>query len=207
LFDEINQLLSVPHISVQSSQLHAGCLIIVAILQSTNYNHENGISQLREVPSHCVACRRSQIRQRLLVSLPAILPCLPNLDCKFLQKHIHPLPPNPFGIIEKFPRHTDLESLQKICNHRLPVHGSIRQLCQRVLFTENGPMLLFKRRSHPYCLPLVESSKVEQPYPFGKLLQGEFHLLQADCSFAFGPIQVQRIVALIIRMVFAIGNL
>jgi len=32
--------------------------------------------------------------------------------------------------------------------------------------------------------------KVGLPHAFGKLLQGEFHLLQADWGFAFGPAEV-----------------
>jgi hypothetical protein len=39
------------------------------------------------------------------------------------------------------------------------------------------------------------------------LLQGEFHLLQADRVFAFSPAQVLRIIALIICIEFVIRNL
>jgi hypothetical protein len=51
-------------------------------------------------------------------------------------------------------------------------------------------MLLLEKRSHLYFLPLVEGTKVGLPHPFGKLLQGEFRLLQANWGFAFGPAQV-----------------
>jgi len=68
-------------------------------------------------------------------------------------------------------------------------------------------MLPLKKPCHLYCLPLVERTKVDQPHRFGKLLQGEFRLHQADWGFAFGPAQVLQIVALIICIVFIIGNL
>jgi hypothetical protein len=41
-------------------------------------------------------------------------------------------------------------------------------------------MLLLKKPDNPYILPLVERTKVGMPHPFGKLLQAEFRLFQAD---------------------------
>jgi hypothetical protein len=68
-------------------------------------------------------------------------------------------------------------------------------------------MLLLEKPSHPYFLPLVECTQVGLPHPFGKLLQGELHFLQADWGFAFSPGQVQRIIALILCIEFGIRNL
>jgi len=68
-------------------------------------------------------------------------------------------------------------------------------------------MLVLEKPSHPYFLPLVECPKVGLPHPFGKLLQGEFRLLQADWGFAFSPAQVGRIIALILCITFVIRNL
>jgi hypothetical protein len=68
-------------------------------------------------------------------------------------------------------------------------------------------MLLLEKPSHPYFLPLVEGTKVGLPHLFGKLLQGEFRLLQADWGFAFSPAQVRRIIALGICIEFVIRNL
>jgi hypothetical protein len=59
-----------------------------------------------------------------------------------------------------------------------------------VLSWDNGLMLLLYKPRHPYFLPLVEGTKVGLPHPFGKLLQGGFHLLQGDWGFAFHPAQV-----------------
>ena len=64
-------------------------------------------------------------------------------------------------------------------------------LFQTVLSRDNGPMLPLETPSHPYFLPLVECTKVGLPHSFGKLLQGEFRLLQADWGFAFNPTQVR----------------
>jgi hypothetical protein len=124
-----------------------------------------------------------------------------------LQKHLHPLSPNTFGIIEIFQMQPDLENLQKICHRHVPVQGSITQLFQTVLSADNGTMLLLEKPSYPYFLSLVDCSKVALPQPFRKLLQEEFRLLQADWGFAFSPAQVRRIVALTIGIVFALGNI
>jgi hypothetical protein len=48
-------------------------------------------------------------------------------------------------------------------------------------------MLFLYNPSHPYFLPLVEGTKVMQPHPFGKLLYGEFCLLQADWGLRLRP--------------------
>jgi len=61
-----------------------------------------------------------------------------------------------------------LESLQKICNRRLPVQGSIWQLILMVLSPDNGPMLLLKTPCHLYFLPPVERTNVGLPHPVGK---------------------------------------
>jgi len=68
-------------------------------------------------------------------------------------------------------------------------------------------MLFLEEPSHPYFLPLVERAIVRLPHPFGKLLQGEFGLLQADWGFTLCTAQVQQIVALIICIIFVVGNL
>jgi len=68
-------------------------------------------------------------------------------------------------------------------------------------------MLFPEEPSHPYFLPLVERTIVDLPYPFGKLLQGEFGLVQADWGFTLCTAQVRRIVALIICIIFVVGNL
>ena len=76
-----------------------------------------------------------------------------------------------------------------------------------VLSRDPGLMLLLLKPSHPSFLPLVECTKVGLPHPFGKLRQGEFGLLHVDWGFAFGPAQVQRIIAIIICPEFAVANL
>jgi len=169
-FDDINQLLLVPHICVQSLELIDGCLVIVAIQHSTNHNHKSWIWQLLEVTSHFVTHSCTQIRYRSLVSSPSLLPHLPNLACTFVQNHHNPLSPDIFGIVEIFQMQQGYKSLQRICNRRLPVLRSISKLFQTVLSRDNGPMLLLQKPSHPYVLPLVKWTKVGLPHPFGKLL-------------------------------------
>jgi len=87
------------------------------------------------------------------------------------------------------------------------MQGSISNLFQSVLPPDNGPMLLLEKPRHPYCLPLVERTIVGLPHPFGKLLQGELRLLQANWGFAFSTAQVRRIVALLSCIIFVVGQL
>jgi len=52
-------------------------------------------------------------------------------------------------------------------------------------------MLFLEEPSHPYFLLLVERTIVGLPHSFGKLLQGEFGLFQADWGFTLCTAQVQ----------------
>jgi hypothetical protein len=79
----------------------------------------------------------SQIRRQSLVALHPRLPSLLNLTCTLLQKHLHRFLPNPFSIIEVFPRQPGLECLKTMCNSHLEVHGSISQLFQTGLSSYN----------------------------------------------------------------------
>jgi hypothetical protein len=81
-----------------------GCLVIVAIWDSKNHNHESCIWQLEDITSRDFARALTQILRWSLVTLLSLLLHLQSLTCTFLQKHPHPLPPNPFGIIEIFPK-------------------------------------------------------------------------------------------------------
>jgi len=196
-----------PHICVQSLELHAGWLVIVAVRHSTNYNQEYCIWQLWDVTSRWFTRALSQIRSGSLVPLPSVLSRLLNLTCTFRQKHLHPLSPNPFGIIEILQRQPGVKSLQKIWNHHLPAQGPISQLFQTVLSKNNRPMVLLETPSHPYFLPPVAGTKVWLPHPFGKLLQAEFRLLQANWGIAFSPAHIRRIIALNSCIEFVIRNL
>jgi hypothetical protein len=84
-----------------------------------------------------------------------------------------------------------LDSLQTVCNRRLPMQGSTSLLFQMVLSQNYAPMLLVEKSSHPYYLPPVECTKVGLPHPFGILVQREFSFLRADWGFAFSHAQVQ----------------
>jgi hypothetical protein len=190
-FDEISQLLPVLHIGLRGVELHATCRVIVAILHSTNHNHECCIWQHRDVTCRFFACSRFQSRRQWLVASPSLLPRLPNLTCTLLQTRLNPLSPNPFSITKDCQRQRFLETLQKFCNLHLPVQGAISQLLQTVLSRDNGPMLLFEKLSHPYFLPLVECSKVGVPHSCGKLLHREFRSLQDNWGFAWCPAQVR----------------
>jgi len=77
------------------------------------------------------------------------------------------------------------------------MQGSLWSLVPTVLPPDNGLILLVHKPRNPYFLPLVESTVVGLPHPFGKLLQWEFGLLQADWGFAFCTAKVRRIFALI----------
>jgi len=137
LFDEINQLLPVPHICVRCLELHAGCLVIVAIQHSTNHNHESCIRQLWEDTVRFFASALTQIRRGWLVALPSLLSCLLNLTSTFLQKHLNPLAPNQFGIIQIFQRQPGLESLQKsataVSQCRGPSRSCFRWFCPWIM--------------------------------------------------------------------------
>ena len=83
-------------------------------------------------------------------------------------------------MIEIFQRQQDPKCLQKICNRRLPVQGSISQPFRTVLSRDNGLMLPLQRPSYPSFLQLVEGTEVRLPHPCGKLLPGQLRLLQAE---------------------------
>jgi len=131
----------------------------------------------------------------------------PFFVCTFLQNHLHPLPTNPFSIMIINKWQPGLKYRHKICNCRLPMQVSISNLFQSVLPMDNGPILLFEKPHHPYFLPLVECTKVGLRDPFGKLLQGELCLLQANWGFAFRTSQVRRNVALISCIIFLVQHL
>ena len=147
------------------------------------------------------------MRHRSLVASPSLFPRLSNFACTFLQKHLHPLPVNAFRIIEIHQQQPVLECIQKICNGCLPVQGSTSNLFQSVLPLDNGPMLPLEKHRHPYLFPLVECTKVGLPHPFGKLLQGELRLLQANWGFAICTAQVRRIVTLISCIIFVLWHI
>jgi hypothetical protein len=197
----------VPSISVPNLELYPHQLIIFAVWKSTNHNHRCCISQLWEVTMDYGCPAHSHICCRLLVPLPWILPRLPNVDCTYLHTYHNPISSNPGSRFKNFQRKPAFKSLQKFCNCQLPVHGSMSHLFQLVWSPDYGLMLLLLRPSDPYLLPLLERTKLRLIHSFGKLLQGEFHVLQADWGFGFHPTQVQRIVTLIICTVFVIGNL
>jgi len=67
-------------------------------------------------------------------------------------------------------------------------------------------MLLLQKPRHPYFLALVEYTVVALHHPFGKLLQCEFSLLQADWEFAFCTAEVPRIVALISCIILVVWH-
>jgi len=156
-----------------------------------NHNREHCIWQLWEVTCHHFARALSQIRRRSLVASPSLFPCLSNLACTYLQKHLDPLPANPFSIIEISQPQPVLKCRQKISDRHLPVLVSILNFFQSVLPLDNGPMHPLKKPRHPYFLPLVECTKVGLPHPVGKLLQGVLRLLQANWGFAFCTFQAQ----------------
>jgi hypothetical protein len=108
---------------------------------------------------------------------------------------------------QNFPTPTGSSKYPKLCNRRLPGEGFISQLFQMVLSRDTGLMHLLEKLSHPYILPLVEHPNVGLPHSIGKLIQGDFWLLQADWGFTFSPAQVKQMITLIICIEFVRGNL
>jgi hypothetical protein len=106
-----------------------------------------------------------------------------------------------------FPMHSVLDCLQKTWNHYLLVRGSTLQLFHAVLSPDNRLILLLKIPSHPPFLPLFDSILVVRLKSSGKLLQGDFRLLQADWGSTFGPAQVHQSVTFIMHIISIIGNL
>jgi len=204
---EMNQLLPVPHICIRGLELFGGKNHILAIRHTLNHYCERRIWHLWKVTSRLFACALSQIRWRSLVASPSIFPPLSNLVCTSLQNPLHPLLANPFSIIEINQRQPVLECGERICDCRHPVQGSILNLFQSVQPADNGPMLLVENPRHPYFLPLVECTVVGLPHPFGKLLQGEHRLLQANWGLAFCTAKIRQIVALLSSIIFVVGHL
>jgi hypothetical protein len=150
-------------------ELIAGCLSIVAIRHSMNHNYKSSIWQLRHVTSCYFASAVTKIHCRSLVASLSNLPRLPNVARTFLHNNFNLVSPIPFSSIAIFDRQPSLDCLQIVCNLTLRVQGSISQLFKTGLSPYNGPMLLFKKPSHPYFLPIVESTKVGLPNPSCKI--------------------------------------
>jgi hypothetical protein len=127
-FDEINQLLLVPHIWVRSLELHAGCLVIFAVWHSTNYNREGCIWQLWEVTCWFLNHAPSQSCRRSIVALMSLLSCVTNLAPKCPHNQLNPLLPNSFSIVKTFQRQSGLESPQRLGNRLLAVQGPSRSI-------------------------------------------------------------------------------
>jgi len=141
--------------------------------------------------SRLFACTPSHSHCQSLVASPSLCPHHRNFIWTFLRIHHNPMQPNPFSIIEIIQWLPVLECLQTICNCCLPVQGSVSKLFRMVLPLDNGLMLLLHIPSHPFFLPLVERTVVGLSHPFGKLLEGEFSLLQADWGFAHCTAQLR----------------
>jgi len=67
-------------------------------------------------------------------------------------------------------------------------------------------MLFLEEPIYQSFLPLVEHAMVGLPHPFGQLLQDEFSVLQADWGFTLCTTKVQRIVTLIIGIIFVVED-
>ena len=149
----------------------------------------------------------SQSGCQSLVAWLSRFPWLSNFACTFLQQHLNPLPATPFSIIRMIQWQPVLECRQTNYIRHLSAQGSIWNLIQMVLPPDNGPMLLLEIPRHPFFLPLVECTVVGLAHHFGKLLQWEFSLLQADWWFAICTAQVRQIVALITYILLVVGHL
>jgi len=196
-----------PHIYIHSLGLFGGWNEILAIQHLANYNPEYCIWQLREVTSHHFVWALSQIHRWWIVAFPFLFRRLSNFTCTFLQTHLNPMVANPISIIKINQWQPVLKCHKHICDRRLLVQRSITNLFQTVPPPDNGLMLLPQKPHHSYFLPLVECTVVGLPHPFGKLLQWEFGLLQADCRFAFCTTQVWQIVTLISFIIFDVAHL
>jgi len=78
------------------------------------------------------------------------------------------------------------------------LYGSVPALWTDASSSETQP---------PILVPLIESTIVGLPHPFGKSLQGEFGLLQADWQLGFCTAPVWRIVAPINWIIIVVGHL
>jgi len=180
---------------------------ILPIRHPAIHNQECCIWRHRKVPSCNCAGGYAQIRHWSLVALPCLLPRLWNFAWTLFQKHLHRLPVNAFTFVKIIHRQPVLNCLHSICNSHLPTQRPILNLFHTVLPPDNGPILVLQIPSHPYFLPLVKCTNVGLAHPFGKLLQGEFHLFQADWHFAFCTTQVRRIFDPIICIIIAFGHI
>jgi len=88
-----------------------------------------------------------------------------------------------------------------------PVQWSVSNLFVIVLPPDTGLMLVVQIFSHVWCLLYVEHTIVSQPYPFVKLLQAEYHLVQADWCIALSTAHVRQIMILIIFSIIIVGHL
>jgi hypothetical protein len=206
VFDEINQLLPVPHNDIKQLLSIAQCLVICAVWHSIDPSYASWLCQLGKVNCRCWAHTDSQTHCQSQVVSSSIPPLLLNLACTFVQNLLKTLLLNPFSIMNIFQRQPVLVCHQNNCNCSHPGQGTVLKMFQMVLSLDNNPRLLFQNPSHLYFISLVEDTKVELPHSFGKLRQGEFRLFQTDWDYAFCTAQVQHIAALTIWVVFNVDN-
>lgn len=105
-----------------------------------------------------------------------------------------------------FQQHPFIKRWQTICNCNLWVQGSICKLCPTILPTHNTLILISSEPTFPHFLSLVECTNVGLPHLVGKLLQGEFSVLQTAWGFAFTATHVRHIIAHIIRILYIVDN-
>jgi len=120
--------------------------------------------QLWEVTSGHFAHALSQIRHQSLVASPSHFPHRLNFMRPFIQNHLHPLPTNPFSLIEIIQQQPALKCLQKIWNCYVPVQLSIFELFQMVLPVDNGTDA-FPWETQPSILSSTCCKQHSQPAP------------------------------------------
>jgi len=136
-FDEINQLLPVPHIWARSLELHPGCLVIVAVWHSMNHNHESCTWQLWEVNSRFLPARSPKsITSRLLPCLPFFFTVHTSLAHLFkdISTHCGQI----HSPLSKISRGRHVSKVSKKCvtailQCRGPSPGCFKQFCPRIM--------------------------------------------------------------------------
>jgi hypothetical protein len=123
-------------------------------------------------------CSPKSVAGHMLPRLPISL--TPQISHKHPSKILHPVPLKLFGSITIILWQEPLKCLQTFSLRRLPMQRSIWKIFHSVLPSYNGLLLFLAEPSHPYFLPLVESTLVDLPHQCGTLLQGKFSFLQAD---------------------------
>jgi len=183
---------------VRSLELHAGCWVIVAFsaLDESQWWLLYLATKGRYLSLFCPRAHPNPSPVACCLAFPSSSPSKPRLHIS--SETSEPIVAESIRHYWSLPRAATFRKSPKNLQLPSPNAGFHLAAVSNCFFPGYWTNASSREPSHPYFLPLVQCTKVGLPHPFGKLLQAEIRLLQADWGLAFSPTQVRRIIALII---------